>query len=371
MDVADLVAAFDPAVPIERAATPPSAWYTDPAIYQLERRSVFRNSWQPVARVGELDQPGSYRAGCLVGEPWLVVRGADDELRAFYNTCRHKGREVVTGSGRVEQLVCGYHAWSYDLTGRLRKAPRMAGIEAFDREATSLVPLALDVWGPWVFVSRDLTAPPLRSLLGELDAMLEQGGWSELHYAGATRWVIDCNWKVYADNYLDGGYHIPHMHPSLDAQLTMDSYRTELFDRYSVQTCQRASARDARIDYDAQQRIGDGAIYAWLYPNFMINRYGPCMDTNWIVPLGPDRCAVEYQFFFRNGNDDADAFMKTSIEQADVTQQEDIAICESVQRGLHSESYDRGRYAPRVEMGEYHFHQLLARDYRAALEVGR
>ncbi|MBN4059209.1 hypothetical protein JYT22_00995 [Endomicrobium sp. AH-315-J14] len=166
--------------------------------------------------------------------------------------------------------------------------------------------------------------------------------------------MIECNWKVYVDNYLDGGYHIPHMHPSLDAQLDMETYRTEIFERYSVQTSGAAS--------DGPDRIGSGALYAWMFPNFMINRYGPCMDSNHVVPLGPDRCRVDYQFYF---TEDARHLTEESMAQADVTQKEDIAICESVQRGLKSESYDRGRYAPTVEIGEHHFHRLLAADYGA------
>ena len=145
------------------------------------------------------------------------------------------------------------------------------------------------------------------------------------------------------------------MHPTLDAQIDMASYRTELFERFSVQTA------DAGGD---KQRIGDGAIYAWIYPNFMLNRYGPCLDTNHVVPLGPSRCRVDYEFWFEDVDPE---FVKASTRQADVTQKEDIEICESVQVGLRSATYDVGRYAPRVEHGEHHFHQLLAADLRRAL----
>ena len=99
----------------------------------------------------------------------------------------------------------------------------------------------------------------------------------------------------------------------------------------------------------------------------MINRYGPCLDSNHVVPLGPDRCRVDYEFYFaRSGADGDDSFIRKSMEQADLTQREDIEISESVQVGLQSSAYDRGRYAPKVEMGEHHFHCLLQRDLRAA-----
>ena len=160
------------------------------------------------------------------------------------------------------------------------------------------------------------------------------------------------------------------MHPTLDAQIDMRSYRTELFERYSVQTANARGDDDARIDYAASERIGSGALYAWVYPNVMLNRYGPCLDLNHVVPLDAGSCRVDYEFYFdAELGDDAEAFVRGSIEQSDVTQAEDIAICESVQRGLRSGSYDRGRYAPRVEQGEHHFHGLLAADLLAGLEA--
>ena len=122
-----------------------------------------------------------------------------------------------------------------------------------------------------------------------------------------------------------------------------------------------AAGPDERLDYDSGARIGARAVYAWVWPNWMLNRYGPCLDTNLVVPLGPDRCQVHYEFFFLDveGVDNA-SFITESIEQSAVTQREDIAICESVQIGLRSSGYERGRYAPRVETGEHHFHRLLA-----------
>ncbi len=365
--LSEIIAGFDPSIAIDKAWTPPSSWYTEQALFELERDALLCNHWQPVARVTELLESGSYLSGCTGGEPWVVVRDGS-QLRAFSNVCRHKGREVVVGAGRAEQLVCGYHAWAYGLDGTLRKAPRMAGIVDFDRNEMSLPRLGVCEWGPWVFVHADPTAAPLRSLVPALDTMLQDSGWSELRFAGRRTWDIACNWKVFADNYLDGGYHIPHMHPTLDAQLDMASYRTELYERFSVQTAKPAVARDDRIDFRAEDRIGGQAIYAWIYPCLAINRYGSCLDSNHVIPLGPNRCRVHYEFYFlETEGDEARRFIAESMAQSDVTQREDIEICESVQRGLGSASYERGRYAPTVEIGEHQFHRLLASDYRRAL----
>jgi len=359
------LAQFDPGVPIEEAWTPPSSWYTDTQIFAREQERVFRRTWQPVARIAELEQVGAYTSGVLAGEPWLVVRGEDGALRAFANTCRHKGREVVQGSGCEARLVCGYHAWAYDLEGGLRSAPRMAGIEGFDRDDMGLPALEVTEWGPWVWIHLDPAPRPLMEQVEPVDRALAAGDWGGLRYVCGATWDIGCNWKVYVDNYLDGGYHIPHMHPTLDAQIDMSTYRTDLFERCSMQTTGVSTAEDERIDFDAAGRIGEGAIYAWLFPNFMLNRYGGCLDTNLVVPVGPDRCRVVYEFFFeQTEGEQARRFIEESVEQSAVTQREDIAICESVQLGLRSRSYDRGRYAPQVEQGEHHFHGLLAQALR-------
>jgi len=359
---------FDADLPIARAWTPPSTWYVSPAFAELEREHVFKHTWQPVARLEQLRGPGDYVSGRLVGEPWVIVRTEQGSLKAFHNSCRHKGREVVQGCGTAPQLVCGYHAWSYDLEGKLRSCPRMAGIEDFDRAGMSLEEVALETWGPWVFLNFDPDSRPLAESLGPLADRLDRSRWADLRFVAERTWDIECNWKVYIDNYLDGGYHIPHMHPSLDAQLDMSTYRTELFETYSIQSSGAAQESDGRIAFDAGDRIGGEALYIWLYPNFMLNRYGPCLDTNYVIPLAEDRCRVYYEFYFRETEGtDAEAFVAGSIEQSAVTQREDIAICESVQCGLASTGYDRGRYAPQVEMGEYHFHGLLARHLRDAL----
>ena len=172
MDPRAEVERFDPSIPIEEAWTPPSSWYVAPEIYRLEQRGVFARCWHPLARDVDLAQPGQYVSGCIAGEPWVAVHGADGERRAFSNVCRHKGREVVSGAGQADRLVCGYHAWAYDLDGRLSSAPRMAGIRSFDREAMSLPALRTEQWGRWLFASWDDGAPSLRDQLPELDEAL-------------------------------------------------------------------------------------------------------------------------------------------------------------------------------------------------------
>jgi len=165
------------------------------------------------------------------------------------------------------------------------------------------------------------------------------------------------------DNYLDGGYHVSYLHGGLASQLDLSSYKTEVFEKYSIQSGLGAGSGSENSATDFSDRIGDHVLYAWLYPNLMINRYGPMMDTNWVLPRGNAQTEVIFDYYFLDDVAEDRGFVEKSLAASDVVQQEDIDICESVQRGLESSSYDKGRYSVRREMAEFHFHGLLAADY--------
>ncbi len=354
---------FDPSLPIERSRTPPASWYCDPALFDLERRTVFRRTWQGVGPLERLAGPGDYLSGEIVGEPFVVVRGADSELRAFFNVCRHHASCIVHGEGNVEQFVCPYHGWTYDLDGRLRKAPRLGGVRGFDRDSAGLVPLEVAAWGPLAFVRLASGSEPLAELLRPLDGRVEAAG---LRFTARRTYEIACNWKVYVDNYLDGGYHVDHLHKGLASQLDLESYRTEIEGRVSLQIC-AAGGEGGGSGVDFKARLGDGAVYAFVYPNFMINRYGPIMDTNWVLPLGAERTLTVFDYYFDARALESDPlFAERSLAASDRVQQEDVEICESVQRGLRSSAYDTGFYAPTVEQAAHRFHCLLAEDLKRA-----
>ena len=126
---------FDPSIPIERAPTPPSSWYTDPEVLERESETLFQRTWQFVARLDQVEEPGQFVSGRFLSVPWVLTRGEDGELRAFFNVCRHHAAEVASGSGCVESLTCPYHGWRYGLDGRLQSAPRLGAAQDFDRAA--------------------------------------------------------------------------------------------------------------------------------------------------------------------------------------------------------------------------------------------
>lgn len=364
---------FDPSLPIERASTPPAFWYTDSAFYELETQSALANNWLIAARRDQLVSKGSFVCGEVAGERYVVVRDDNDVLRGFYNVCRHHAAAVAQGAGVAKRFSCPYHGWTYGLDGRLLNAPETGNLENFDPKCHGLKPIAVEAWGPFVFVSLNDPARPLASDLGELGRSLDGTRYESLRFATRREYTMACNWKVYVDNYLDGGYHVSYLHKGLASQLDLTSYQTKIFDRFSIQSGAGSAAKqdkqsEPHATEDFAERVGDHVLYAWVYPNFMINRYGPIMDTNWVIPVsaGETRVIFDYYFLDTDGEKAAE-FIERSIAASDIVQQEDSDICEAVQHGLKSRSYDTGRYSAEREMGEYHFHRLLHADLAKAI----
>jgi choline monooxygenase len=359
----DVISSYRRDTPLEYASTIPSSWYTDPRVLALERRTVFSRSWQVAARVDELREPGQFVTLTLpAGEPVVVVRGADGVLRAFYNVCRHHAAAVVSEArGTASVLRCPYHGWTYGLDGTLKGTPDFAGVCGFERADHGLVPVAVETWERWVFVTLAAGGTPLAEFLGaDLVDQVKRLSLDRLHFVERRHYSLRCNWKVFVDNYLDGGYHVPHLHKGLDSVLDYRSYTVETGRRFCLQSSPMV-AEGADPETGAV-RAGERAYYYWLHPNFMINCYGDGMDTNLVIPTGVDTTEVVFEFFFADTSEEARARHRASIDVSEKIQDEDVGICESVQRGLQSRAYTIGRLSVRREAGEQLFHQLLYDD---------
>jgi choline monooxygenase len=352
--------AFDPDLPLERAHTIPSAWYFDGEIYAAECRRVFGDTWQAVGRAEQAAAPGSFLTADIAGEPVVVVRDEHGVLRAFHNVCRHRAAQVMNEPcGKASRLRCRYHGWTYDLAGRLRGTPEFDGVLDFDKQANGLVPLAVAGWGPLVFVHAGTPVQELANFLAPLPERTSTLGLEKMRFVERREYKIDCNWKVFVDNYQDGGYHVNTVHPALAGALDYAHYRTEVLGNTSVQISPMRPADDATV---GKVRTGDNAYYWWIFPNLMVNIYQGVMDTNLVLPLGPDRCRVIFDFYFeKTDGEEARKYIADSIAVAHQIQLEDQTICEEVQRGLKSRSFDTGRFSVKREAGGYHFHRLLAR----------
>ncbi len=352
--------------PLARAATLPSRYYLDEGTYAREVELIFGRTWQLVARADELARPGDFVPVTVIDEPVVITRGTDGRLRAFYNVCRHRAGQVALTRGNRKSLQCRYHGWTYGLDGTLRACPEMEATEDFRKEDFGLAPVRVDAWGPFVFVCLDPGAPSLAEMMGAIGAEVADAGYDvdAMRLVERREYVIECNWKVYVDNYLEG-YHLPIAHPQLFRELDYDAYRVEEFRYYSKQHAPirelrpgEELGRDRRyLRLPGQE---ESALYYWLFPNTMFNIYQDNLSSNVILPLGVDRTLTIFEWFFAEpGTGPGWESMQQTIAFSDEIQQEDILICEQVQRGLRSRSYDTGRFSAARENGVYHFQNLV------------
>lgn len=366
--LSETIGLYNPDAPLAEAFTIPAPWYTNRDLYDLELKTVFSRSWQFVACVDQVSEPGQFVTLEIAGEPILLVRGNDNVLRGFFNVCRHHAAAVMTeATGTAKQLRCPYHGWTYSLAGDLKAAPDFAGVCNFERAANGLAPVAIAIWEKWVFVK--LESAPDDSLEGfpdpELSDQIRPLDLVSLHWAERRHYTFDCNWKVFVDNYLDGGYHIPHLHKGLDSVLDYSNYVIESGNDFCLQWSPMVSS-GAELQTGAVRK-GERALYYWIYPNFMINYYDGVMDTNLVVPRGIDQTEVIFDFYFPDVSENARTLNLASIDVGQRIQDEDVAICKSVQRGLSSRAYQAGRLSVRREGGEHLFHRLLHADLKAGI----
>jgi len=370
-----IIDSYNASAPLAEASTIPSSWYTDERLYALELQTVFTNSWHMVCRVDQVSAAGQYVTTEIAGEPIVIVRGSDNVIRGFFNVCRHHAAAVMTEPhGTAPHLRCPYHGWTYSLEGELKGTPGFAGVCGFDRAANGLVTINTALWENWVFVQIEDKASVETEAHANLEAFLGEElinkisplGLQSLHWQERRHYAFDCNWKVFVDNYLDGGYHVPHLHKGLDSVLDYSNYMIENGERFCLQWSPIVS--EGAEEQTGAVRKGEHALYYWIYPNFMINRYDGAMDTNLVIPRGADKTEVIFDFYFPDVSESARERNLASIEVGERIQDEDVAICKSVQRGLNSRAYEAGRLSVRREAGEHLFHRLLWSDLKSGLQ---
>src|SRR5205085_1615802 len=229
---------------------------------------------QLVGQRAQVSKPGDFFTTELVGEPLLLVRGSDSKLRGFYNVCRHRAGPPAEGCGSRKVFRCAYHGWTYGLDGRLLNAPECEGVENFSFADFGLRPIRAEEWANWIFVNLDPAAQPLLASLGELAPQTERFGLEKMRFCERREYVMQCNWKAYVDNYLEG-YHLPSVHPGLNRELDYSQYTTEMFARHSRQS---SPIRGPENESTTERRYRQSerelrAEYYCIYPNWMLNCY--------------------------------------------------------------------------------------------------
>ncbi len=311
----------------------PSRWYTDADLFARERERLFEHSWLYAGHTGQLAEPGSYFTLRVGDVPLVVVRDREGDLRAFVNVCRHRGSEVMAGSGSCTTLQCPYHAWTYGLDGGLRAAPRSEADPDFDREALGLRAAQVDTWGPFIFVNADVDAGPLADTLGPLPEIVERGGVEvgglDFHSRGS--YSLETNWKIAVENYLEC-YHCAVAHPSFTELIDVapDSYRLE---RHPTFASHYAPLRDGSAEGQFHLIWPATKVNIWPgHANLSIGRLVP-------VEAGTTHGFLDY--FFAPGVDAA--WLEGFFELDNQVGAEDRELVESVQRGMRSGAFEHGR----------------------------
>jgi choline monooxygenase len=343
--------------PIESAETIPSAWYTDPSIWEIEKTTLLDPFWQYVLPAEDLDEPGTQIPVQVGGQPLVIVRDAEGELRAFYNVCRHRGGPLVCDRNRGSMLKCKYHGWTYRLDGMLRGVPQFQKTDLFNKEDYGLISVPVREWKGLVFVRLSEQGPKLEQMLENMVDRIQPNQLETKQFYKRISYDISCNWKVYVDNYLEG-YHVPIVHPELAKLLDYRQYVTETASYHSLQHSPFQQGENIYGDETGE------AFYYFVFPNYMFNILPGRLQMNIVEPVDQRHCRVHFDYYYDDlespGRKEAIA---EDIAYSEQIQQEDIEICEYVQRGLESNGYDKGRYSAKREQGVYHFHNVIRRQF--------
>jgi phenylpropionate dioxygenase-like ring-hydroxylating dioxygenase large terminal subunit len=354
---------FEIAGDISRAETLPANVYVAPNWYERAKERIFARSWQFIGEAAQVRSPGHVRPftlleGCL-DEPLLLSVDEKMGVHCLSNVCTHRGALVVEGEGHLKNMRCRYHGRRFALDGSFLSMPEFEGVADFPGAKDNLPGIALEPWGPFLFCNLN-PAFAFAELVAPMNERIDFLPLDSAVFDPSTSrdYFINANWALYCDNYLEE-FHLPYVHNASLAGLDYGEYRTELFPYGTLQLGAAKSKEDSFALPGKHPESGRNiaAFYYWLFPNLMFNFYPWGLSVNVVCPLGPERTKVSFLSFVW------DETRRRRGVGADLhrVEMEDEEVVESVQRGVRSRLYDRGRYSPRRETGTHHFHRLLAR----------
>ncbi len=351
-----------------RSYTLPARYYTDAAVIEREKEAIFYRNWAFIGHQSQFTEPGDYVCDVVIDQPILVIRGKDGELRGFYNVCQHRAHLLLKeGAGNRKVITCPYHAWSYHADGRLRSARNCETVPGFDKAEFSLVPIRVETFAGFVFVNLDDDAPSLASQAPELAEDLARyvPRLDELVVTDVSEFAGPrADWKVVVDNYLEC-YHCAPAHEAFADMIDIDAYRVDTWRIHSRQLGPVTKPENAAYDFDAGDPIQHSAFW-YLWPTTTFNLLPGKLALTLVTFLPgetPGTTGGKVVTLGLPGDD-----QKTSARSdylVNVLMPEDQALCESVQRGLHSRGYQQGKfivdkdYSGIGEHAVHHFHRLV------------
>ena len=351
----------------QHSYTLPSRLYLDESIYEQEKQKIFYCNWHYAGHLSQLNKPGDYLTATVADESIFIVRGQDQTLRGFYNVCRHRAHQLLEGSGNTRNIVCPYHAWSYALDGELRHARISEKVPGFDKSEFCLQPVRVDTLCDLVFFNLDPDAESLDSQAPGLAQDLQEripelGNLRAAESISPFGSAIAANWKVVVDNFVEC-YHCPLVHPEFASLIDMSSFQMETFSNWSRQLAPDTRPENSAYPFDSEAPVQNAAFW-YLWPTTSISMFpgSPNLIVMSILPLGHRKTSFSgYQYALEIDQDDD---MRQQY-QVDVLSPPDVVLCESVQRGLKSRSYDQGRFmvdsdtSGIAEHAVHQFHRLV------------
>lgn len=358
-DISDRPFTRDPST----SFTMPARFYTGTDAFEREKSAIFAKTWHYAGHVSQVSQKGQFFTTSIHDQNLFVARGRDDELRAFYNVCAHRGHELVSGSGKKNVITCPYHAWAFDFDGSLVAARNSENVAGFNKCDFSLKQVRLEVFCGMIMVNLDPDATPFKEEFDGLEDEIRKymPSVDTLEFAQRDTFDVASNWKVLVDNFLEC-YHCAPAHKDFVDLVDMNSYRTITHKRYSSQ-CAAAPVSTNNNAYNFETGDVDfGYAGFFVWPNITIWIYPgePNLSVLQMNPYEPAK-TIEYQDWFTPKGELTQQLKDAADYQKDILQPEDIGLCESVQRGLYSNSYNQGRFIVdhgKTELSEHAVHHF-------------
>jgi choline monooxygenase len=348
---------------ITRAETLPASFYHDQNQYEKMKESVFAKSWQWLGDSPSLlpldgfAHPFSFLENHLT-EPMVLVRNNNSEITCLSNVCTHRGNIVSHHPGKINGLSCMYHGRRWNMDGTFKHMPEFKEAKDFPRPCDDLHRFDLQEWGPFLFtgLEPEIDFSVIKDYLNQWIGFLPLNEF-KLDTSKSRDYLINCHWALYCDNYLEG-FHIPFVHPDLNAVLDYDAYTTELFDYGTLQIGYADGAEEVFVLPDDHPIAGSevAAFYFWVFPNMMFNFYPWGLSVNIVKPLSISKTKVSFITYMY----DDSKYEIYSADAIDKTEREDEFVVEGVYKGLHSRYYKTGRFSPKREQGVHHFHRMLS-----------
>ena len=304
---------------IENQITLPSKWYFENSYMEREKTEIFLKEWQLVGSRTQIRNPGEILLAEVANNPVIVICQKDNTLKAFYNVCQHRGGPLAYENCSVSKLQCKYHGWVYELNGDLKNARGFNEAE-LNVEDFGLQPIHVTEWMGQVFVNLSNSPQDLNQHIDEIKTLTSPIDFSDYVFKFRESYQIRCNWKVYMDNFLEG-FHIPFVHPELNRVIDYKSYKTEIYERFSLQWCPLDSELSP---YGKSANSEENkAFYFTIYPNIILNIAPGRLQTNIVEPKSSKTCVVHFDYHFDNPEE---ADIEQDADFSEMVQQEDILI---------------------------------------------